>query len=332
MVPTAEIKDALTPVQALIYPLFTPMAVVPENRSQTVGDATLQLDWVYVDEARISINYTILGLNWPAGTQWDPMQIRISSPSIAESAYSGGGAWFASPVSGGMIAGSVDVFLIDGGLNAKKTPNINLNLTFPMEGPTSLGKFRLQVQVPVRDGTRIDNIDQTVVANNVSMTLKSMAIHPSYVEAYLCFQMPAPVDWGLTASKLIIGDIEYSFSGGGLLEGPRGQAFTLESPERCTSIGFDVAYDESASTVTLNVPRLMTSVPEVVDKERVARANERLADKGIEIDYINGDHSGRVVVLKRPGAATDAEIYPLIWDALADQHEGPWVFTVAIPK
>jgi hypothetical protein len=201
-----------------------------------------------------------------------------------------------------------------------------------MEGPTSLGKFRLQVQMPVRDGARIDNIDQTVIANNVSMTLKTMAIHPSYVEALLCFEMPSEVDWGLTDSTLVIGEVEYPFTGGGLLEGPRGQTFTLESPERCTSIGFDVAYDDSATVVTLNVPRLMTSVPEVVDDERVARANERLSAHGIEIDYINGDHSGNVSVLKRPAAATDAEIYKLIWDALADQHEGPWVFTIEIPK
>jgi hypothetical protein len=28
----------------------------------------------------------------------------------------------------------------------------------------------------------------------------------------------------------------------------------------------------------------------------------------------------------------DGEIYPLIWDALAEQYEGPWVFRVAIER
>jgi hypothetical protein len=60
-------------------------------------------------------------------------------------------------------------------------------------------------------------------------------------------------------------------------------------------------------------------------------ANQRLADKGIVFDYENIDHGGSMVILQKPDGMLDAEIYPLIWDALAEQYEGPWVFTVPIP-
>jgi hypothetical protein len=61
-------------------------------------------------------------------------------------------------------------------------------------------------------------------------------------------------------------------------------------------------------------------------------ANERLAERGIEIDYENIDHGGNIVILKRPDGMEDYQIYPLIWDALAEQYEGPWEFTVEIPR
>jgi hypothetical protein len=131
---------------------------------------------------------------------------------------------------------------------------------------------------------------------------------------------------------LTVAGKEYSFSGGGLLPGTDGKDFLLTDPERCSTIGFDIVYDPSATSVTLTVPKLMASIPEVIDKERVDAANQRLADTGIEFDYENRDHGGNIVVLKRPEGATDQEIYPLIWDALAEQYEGPWIFTVPIER
>jgi hypothetical protein len=117
-----------------------------------------------------------------------------------------------------------------------------------------------------------------------------------------------------------------------LMKGAEGKDFRLTDPERCGSIGFDIIQDESASSLTLTVPQLLGSVPEVIDQERVDRANQRLADAGVEFQYVNVDHGGKTEVLKRPEGKTDEEIYPLIWVALAEQYEGPWEFTVSIPQ
>jgi hypothetical protein len=94
--------------------------------------------------------------------------------------------------------------------------------------------------------------------------------------------------------------------------------------------GFDIAADPSASSLTLTVPRLMASIPEEVPQERVDLANQMLADEGIEFKYIVIDHGVNIEIVKRPEGKTDEEIYPLIWNALADQYEGPWVFTVPL--
>jgi hypothetical protein len=157
-------------------------------------------------------------------------------------------------------------------------------------------------------------------------------VNPSYVQALICFQMPSAADWGLMPSKLTIGGREYFVSGAGIASSKNDPTSAITAAERCNNIGFDVIYDLTATSLTLTIPRLQASVNEVVTTEVVDRANQRLADKGIEFKYENIDHGGNIVILKRPEGATDPEIYPLIWDAMAEQYEGPWVFTVEIPK
>jgi hypothetical protein len=144
--------------------------------------------------------------------------------------------------------------------------------------------------------------------------------------------MPSAVDWGLTDSIITVGGRDYPFAGGGLATGKDSPDSAVTSPERCNDVGFDIAYDTADTSITITVPKLKASVNEVVTKEIVAKANERLADKGIEFDYINIDHGGTFDILKRPEGLSDEEIGMLIWDALAEQYEGPWVFTVEIPR
>jgi len=160
------------------------------------------------------------------------------------------------------------------------------------------------------------------------MTLKLLVLNPSRAEALICFQMPSAKDWGLTASTIHIGDKDYRFSGGGILPGTDGKEFSMTDPERCNTIGFDVLYDESVTSVTLTVQKLVASLPEMIDKEHVITANQRLANKGIEFNYVPVGHGANIEILKRPDGVPDMEIYPLIWEALADQYEGPWVFRV----
>jgi hypothetical protein len=321
-----------TPEAEQSYPYYLPRAIQPDVEPQTINGVTAKIDWVYADESRIALQYTISGLDWPDGTNWDAMGLQFDSPSLPDTAYSGAEGGTSTLVQDGVITGTADKMLLDGALDAEKVPSINLKLEIPLEGPTSIGTFNFQFPVPVLNGIKIEAIDQTVVSNDVSMTLTELVFNTSRVEALICFQMPSAVDWGLTASTVTVAGKEFPFAGGGLLPGTDGKGFAITDPDRCSTIGFDIFYDSLPTSITLTVPKLLGSVPEVIDDGRVATANERLASAGIEIDYENIDHGGNLVFLKRPEGATEMEMYPLVWEALAEQYEGPWSFTVEIPR
>jgi hypothetical protein len=258
---------------------------------------------------------------------------RVTSATIPDDSFYGSVGGGNLPVEQGVMVGYLDQFLSsDSSVDADEHPSIDLRVEIPVEGPASVGTFHFEFTVPVLDGIKIENVDQTVTANDVAMTLKTFILNPSHAEALLCFQMPSAVDWGLTASTLRVGGKEYPFAGGGLLRGTDGKDFLLTDPERCVSIGFNIPYDPTVTSVTLTVPKLLASVPEIIDQERVKMANQRLAATGIQFDYENGDHGGNIVIVKQPEGWTDGQIYPLIWDALAEQYEGPWVFTIPIER
>lgn len=337
IVSTPTIESMQTPTstpEEQVYPYYLPLATKPDVPPQTINGVTAEIDWAYVDESRVALHYTISGLDWPDGTTSDFTQsARVTSATIPDDSFNGAVSWGNLPVENGVMVGSLDQFLSsDGVLDADEHPTVDLRVDIPVEGPSSAGPFHFEFNVPVLDGIKIENVDQTVVANDVSMTLKTLVLNPSRAEVLICFQMPSAVDWGLTASTITLGGREFSFSGGGLLPGTDGKDFLLTDPERCSTIGFDISHDESVNSITLTVPKLVASIPEVVDQERVKIANQRLADRGIEFDYVNVDHGGRIEVLKRPAGATDQEIYPLIWDALAEQYEGPWIFTIPLER
>jgi hypothetical protein len=223
------------------------------------------------------------------------------------------------------VNGTTAIYPPDPGSGQQPAPQENVSLP-------DIGTFHFELTVPVHQGIRFENIEQTVVAADISMTLKTLILNPSRAEAVICFQMPSAKDWGLTASTINIGGSEYPDAGGRLLPGKDGKEFSLTDPERCGSIEFDIPYDESATSVTLTVPKLVASLSELIDQERVNTANQRLADQGIEFDYVPVDHGANIDILKRPEGATNMEIYPLIWEALADQYEGPWAFEVEIKQ
>jgi len=331
------------------YPYYLPLVTKPDIAPQSIDDITGVIDWVYVDESRIALQYTISNLDWPDGTLLDVTMAQVSSTTIEHIGYGGGGGG-SLPLDKGSITGYIDQLLVDGTLNAYENPYVDLSVDVPVNGETAMpaadpitgqqlapqeslslsdiGTFHFELSAPVHKGIKFENLEQTVVVNDVSMTLKTLVLNPSRAEALICFQMPSAKDWGLTASTINISGKDYRFSGGGILPGSDGKEFSLSDPERCSSVGFDILYDEQVSSIILNVQKLVASLPESIDKEHVNTANQRLADKGIEFDYVPVEHGANIEILKQPEGATNMEIYPLIWEALADQYEGPWVFRV----
>ena len=80
---TIEVTPSSTstpePEEQVVHPYYLPLATKPNLEPQTINGVTAQINWVYVDESRVALHYTISGLDWPDGTQWDAMSVKITS-------------------------------------------------------------------------------------------------------------------------------------------------------------------------------------------------------------------------------------------------------------
>lgn len=309
-----------------ISPYYLLLVTQPDVEPHTIDGVTATIDWVYVDESRVAFHYTISGLDWLDGTSWDASQIQVSSPAVSDIG-SVGSQWSDRPVRQGMLTGEVDRLLAYKVLNANEHPQVDLQVEIPLEDRT----FQFEFSTPVQAGLWLENLDQAVVVNAVTTTLKGLRLTPSRAEAVLCFEMPSQMGWGLEASTIRFGIKEYPADGGGRLLGTA-EASSLPEAELCRIVSFDIQPDPAAASITLTVPRLMIAPPGIVTQEEVVLANRRLTDRGLQFDYVTQKNGGQIVITKRPEHLSDDEIYALIRDALSEQYEGPWVFTVPIAR
>jgi hypothetical protein len=189
---TPNVEVAQPPASALkyeqVYPYYLPLATKPDIAPQTINDITVMIDWVYVNESRVALHYTISGLDWPGGVMLDATSVQVSSAVIENIGY-GGGGWGSLPVDKGVTSGSLDQLLVDGALNADENPNVDLSVDVPVNGSTTtyppdpasgqqpapqgnvslpdIGTFHFEFTAPVHKGNKFEYIGQTVVANNV---------------------------------------------------------------------------------------------------------------------------------------------------------------------
>jgi hypothetical protein len=175
------------------------------------------------------------------------------------------------------------------------------------------------------------------------MTLKTLWLNPSGIQAYICFQKPpeahksSEAGWQVDAGtiKTDTGQEFFAEGGGAILEGD--ENYSIKDSEICSSASFGMPgsnplpYDGRATKLTLSIPNLtLPGSYEIFPEDIVRKANERLASKGIAFDVVHGDHENNFNILKRPEGMADLEIYPLIWEALSEQYAGPWEFTVEV--
>jgi hypothetical protein len=103
---------------------------------------------------------------------------------------------------------------------------------------------------------------------------------------------------------------------------------------RCIKIGFPVGHHNQAETLTLTVPELQQSMPEVIPDAEVKAALAKLKAQGIEMDYVTftagGGGGGGPVYKKLPEGMTQEEAYRRFMEALGYIYKGPWVFTIQI--
>ncbi len=209
-------------------------------------------------------------------------------------------------------------------------------------GDGSETAFDFDLDVPIYPALVLEPM-QAVTVNGIEMRLEKLKITPSYTRIYLCYTKPTLKDWGIGAASLLqIGSSQASQDGYGLVFDPDFDLGKNHDPDftpslktgRCVKLGYPVGYHDRPETLTLTIPELEQSFPEVIPDAEVKQAQAKLKAQGIEMDYVtftgNGGGGGGPEIKKKPDGMSDQQVIRLFYRALGYYHTGPWTFTVEI--
>lgn len=356
--------------QAAPTPAVTPSSL----ETQTIEEITVSLDWIFADAKRVAFGYTVAGLDdvqnaqylggtilvkdgqgnliggdsWGTETQWIE-----GRPGSLMSAWS---AILPEPLDRGEMDLSIDVTL--DGSHGDDWNYIIASLPQPLDwaGPPAsaappaipdrlVGTFHFDAHTTVYP-LQIIQLGRTVVANGISMRLEQAEITPSYAQFTLCYTKPSAKDWMVGGPPTLkAGEYEASINGYQLLTDADLGGYLGKSPrpsnipevfagERCVQIDFLLGHAGPAQELTLTIPALEQSIPEVIPGAEIKAAQEKLKAEGIEVDYTTssslGGGGGGISFSKLPAGMDEQEAYQRFMNALGYLYPGPWVFTLIL--
>ena len=215
----------------------------------------------------------------------------------------------------------------------------------------SFAEYHFKLDLPVYPTVTLNPM-QEVSANGTDMLLQRLKITPSFTYVYLCFNKPTTgdfSDWQVafandgTGPRLQVGNDQAGLSTGRLIfnsdlgdigKGPEAGWTPPIETGRCMKVGFPVGHHDKPETLTLTIPVLEKSVPEVIPDAEIKRSQELLRAQGIEMTYTifsgNGGGGGGPLFTEKPDGTTDIQAYQKFVEALGYVHEGPWVFEVEV--
>jgi hypothetical protein len=317
-----------TLIRSTDYPTDFPNDVVPLSLSQTVEDITVTLDWVYVDEGRMTIALTTTTL---------PQELVFEMPNPIIDGVPSYGLGRSSQSSGDygtqILFDITQVVQVE---NDGATVDISLDIPLvnqnnPDKDPLAIFHFDLQ-DIPVYRGMNIP-LTQTasVTLDGVEIQLKSIRVMPSTTELEICYDFPPgdERDFYLPQPSLKIDD------------GPEEKGFTFHNlgeseGKHCAKLEFMLGNAIDGDQMTFKVDTLYVPIPEELPDEKIYAANETLAEYGLEIAPAEGDYDdgqGGWVFVETP----QWELYPedprwLVIDALREKMTGPWIFYIDLPS
>ena len=314
--------------------------------AETIDGVTAVVDWAYADGSRVAIGFSVSGLDLPDNV--DPTLV-LNSVNLRDS--------LGTPYDEGALDWSLEAGSEPGSfqgtyiayqhLDALPTDSVQLHLEIelggqsvvvvpsdaaPVDGPAPtewytsiapIGTFAFDFELPVYQPVVV-HPDQTVEAAGLAVRLDSLTVNPSMSTALVCFETPAPGDWGLDAS-LQIG------------EGPSVPADPTtmtavrvpDASQPCQDLSFPAPFSGTPTRAVLTVGRILSSPAEYTEASCAAAALN-LAQEGTGVDFrCNlGDGRGSIEILAKPEGMNQDTAFGLIDTAFRQVVEGPWVFTV----
>ena len=349
----------------------TPQSTPQPVAAQSIDQISLTLDWVFADAKRIAFGYTLSGLpDLPdafilGGTiavtdvQGNPIGGGYGGSSSLERSSDQSGAlsgtWstvLQQPLSVDQISLKIDITL-DGTHGNDWNYTIG-NVLYPASGPTAemvgsipqvipgnlVGTYHFEVTTQVYPVTTLLP-GQVVEANGIQMELLQAELTPSYSDFILCYTKPSAEDWMIGNAVLTSGVEQASIQGYSLLTDNNHSmtkipvtlpptSLTGENV-RCAKVEFMLGHSNQARTITLTIPGLERSVPEVIPQAELDVSLAKLREQGIEMTYSVtrgvGGGGGGPEYTQLPEGMTQKEAYDRFMDALGYRVPGSWVFT-----
>jgi len=203
---------------------------------------------------------------------------------------------------------------------------------------TSNANFRFDLDLPVAPALTFEP-KQTISPLILEVLLDRVVITPAYTQVYLCYQKPDNADWGVGSdATLKIGNQQAAMNSYSLLydstmsEGNKGgeQGWTPPVQDgRCVKVGFPIG-DAHPQSLTLTVPTLEQSLPEVIPADRLALAYQELGSQGIEMEWHVVDHGAYPEYKKLPAGMSEEQAYHKFIEALGYVYNGGWKFDIQL--
>jgi len=201
-----------------------------------------------------------------------------------------------------------------------------------------LARFSFNIDIPIHP-TLTYLPKQTVWANGLEILLDRIVITPAYTQAYLCYIKPTDADWMIGNDATVkfgnqeVGLDSYSILfdpayGDGIIGGEPGWTLPVQTG-RCVKVRFPIG-DENPNSLTLTIPSLMQSLPEIIPAEELAPAYEKLKAQGIDMEWHIVDHGAYPEYKRLPTGMSEQVAYQKFIGALGYIHPGPWVFNLQL--
>lgn len=324
--------------------------------SQTVDETTITLEWGYVDEHVVMVNFTVYnptdGYNDPAndifyvpqveftGSQGEQFQGMLNWGNLI-TLDKGQMAWeylYGFRLDEVFMPGAnkpvFDYFNSVYGGDLPETLGFNLEMTVnpvstmggdaPRFGFFEDAPFEFHIELPPARAVKVlPDVTQTV--NDAALTLQSVAVTPGYTRLVVCADYATEGDWQ-PVGNLTLNGVSYAPQSYGI------DGVTVQDEAKpCFFLGYQVISDMQPGTLTFTVDQLRLAWPGTPAYWDAVKAELAKHDVVIEVHF---EQPFSYELISKPNTMTEQEYGNLLYTVREDLMpvvDGPWVFEVEMP-
>jgi hypothetical protein len=318
------------------------------NQSQTIGDTTVTLNWVYADAHRIALNYEVANGSTPGMMYRSRFHLTDSADSFymarngggsgfinargnAEYTYSFGAGFYSPTTKQFMLRVEIALEPDNGGFGGGS--GFGTGVAIPGQTPApgifvdngvqnSAVPFVFEVSVPVLPAVQIEP-NQSVESNGIPLVLTSLSVTPTTTVVVVCNSATQGIRWRPVAQLTTNGITAFTMSS---VELP------LLSGQGCTDLAFSAP---QSRMLTLEVAELIGASADRVSftSQSAEFFQQYLAERGVEV-AINGINQWGdldYTILSQPDGDVGLILQEAWEQALFERREGHWIFSVSLP-